>query len=996
MVSFTSIMDAVSDYSTLSTFPEAEPMCAQIATTLNENKLTIKAFLDKLQIAASEQLPVKTFAETIAPKFSIPKKDAYFLYYGLKDPSQSRLMLSDFIFKIERKQSELAEENKSNIPVEPSPEASPDVSKVEEEKDVVVDSLDMNKELALGVIEFYNAVFGEQSKYKMNEKAVFKLFDTDASGYLTRAEFVGGLRKLRLKMNDQHIEEFVKMADKNGNNTISLAEFLETIKLARGRITTTKMQTLAAKHNKDPEVMYKEAVAKVKKFAESKKDDIVTFDYKFQLLDDNNEGVLSKALFEQALKDQNMGLADEEIKYPDLSFLHPLHRMICERADMNKNGVIDYEEFIKYLLSVNVTEIPKSATLKKQAVPKPAAEAIVNPDIASPLMLENIRVLKEETNFFRYSSSAIPIDKIITKIDTPFHRFRLKVPRHFMKKDKTTGKFYATIVNSKRAAFLCAEVLFRRLQPGEKFSDPDFGPTAEDPTGGCSLYPGGIRPASLNSGTFSSLTYSRVAVCPDPQDVRWLRPAEIAKEYAECNKVDVDPLFMDREGVNANDVEQGRLPDCWFVSAMSALAANGDTMIMSNLDRNLLAGLNMPDAVISKAMQHQLYNSVFSPLFHYYVTKGMYVFRFMVDYEWRYVITDDKLPCDANGVLLYAKGTQKQSTGATVKEFWVSLIEKAYAKLHGNFYYLTGGYIHEALSDLTGLAPLRIELKSINPDKSPSRDLVDSFWNKLLAMAGHFTMGCSATGATEGPIMDNDTRMPTGLMSGHAYAILDAFQIEKKVPREGKDGTKGKSRLIRLRNPWGHDEWTGKWCDDSEEIKKNQEAIEVYYNKATQEEVVSEFKIKLSKHEKWKAIGEEDGTFLMCYKDWRTYFTTMFVCKDFFSEEEPYRGVRYGYEMSKENNGGTPMGKAMKPEDCIAWAKNPHVKLSVKETEVTIHITVTQEDARIKDAAVIKEAMERNADPFENVTDYSYTKTLLSQCFTILRCDGALQTSLDK
>ncbi len=486
-----------------------------------------------------------------------------------------------------------------------------------------------------------------------------------------------------------------------------------------------------------------------------------------------------------------------------------------------------------------------------------------------------------------------------------------------------------------------------------------------------------------------------VATSPDPHDVRWLRPAEITKEYSECNKHEVEPLFMDKEGVNANDVEQGKLPDCWFVSALSALAANGESMIMSNLDRGLLGSLSLPETVITKSMQTTLYNSVFSPLFHFYVTKGMYVLRFMVDYQWRYVITDDKLPCDSSGVPLYAKDKQKLDPQASVKEFWVSLIEKAYAKLHGSYYYLTGGYIHEGLSDLTGLTPVRMELKKINPANEPTRDAVDTFWNKLVSMAGHFTMGCSASGETEGAIRGIDN-MPTGLISGHAYAILDAFQIEKKKPREGRTETKGKSRLIRLRNPWGHDEWTGHWADDSPEIRDNQSVIEAYYNKATHEEVLTEFKVKVAKHERWKAAGEEDGTFLMCYRDWRTYFTTMFVCNDFFSEDDPHKGVRYGYEMTKESNGGTPFGRVQKEEDCIAWAKNPYVKFSVKDTEVTIHVTVTQEDARIKDAAAIKEAMERNADPYENVTEYSYTKTLLSMCFTILRCDGALQTSLEK
>ncbi len=315
LISFSALMDYIGNYSTLSKFPDVDQMCTQIAQSLNDKKQTMKDFIDKLAIDPNSEISVKTFVEKVAEPLGFRGKDAYFLYYGLKDPNESRIVVELVITKIEDKRTELAEaHDKSAGEIKSNVGGEPDISQ-DEEKEVVIDSKEMSKELAMGVIEFYDVAFGEHSKYKMSEKAIFKLFDTDASGYLTRTEFVAGLRKLRLKMTDQHIDEFLKMADRNESNTISLAEFLETIKLARARITTARMQTLAAKHNMDPEAMYNIALEKVKKFAENKKSDIVNFEYKFQLLDDANEGVLQKTMFEQALREQNIGLSDEEIKY---------------------------------------------------------------------------------------------------------------------------------------------------------------------------------------------------------------------------------------------------------------------------------------------------------------------------------------------------------------------------------------------------------------------------------------------------------------------------------------------------------------------------------------------------------------------------------------------------------------------------------------------------------------------------------------------------------
>ncbi len=41
-----------------------------------------------------------------------------------------------------------------------------------------------------------------------------------------------------------------------------------------------------------------------------------------------------------------------------------------------------------------------------------------------------------------------------------------------------------------------------------------------------------------------------------------------------------------------------------------------------------------------------------------------------------------------------------------VKEIWPMILEKAYAKLYGSFKFIYGGFVSEALSDLTNGAPM--------------------------------------------------------------------------------------------------------------------------------------------------------------------------------------------------------------------------------------------------------------------------------------------------
>jgi calpain-15 len=117
------------------------------------------------------------------------------------------------------------------------------------------------------------------------------------------------------------------------------------------------------------------------------------------------------------------------------------------------------------------------------------------------------------------------------------------------------------------------------------------------------------------------------------------------------------------ETIEPNDVRPGVLGNEWFLSAVALLAER--------------------PALIERLFITKEINSA-----------GIYKLRLCKNGEWSTVTVDDYFPCYPEGEPLFAK--------CHGNELWVMLLEKAFAKLHGNYYLLRGGYVHEALIDLTG------------------------------------------------------------------------------------------------------------------------------------------------------------------------------------------------------------------------------------------------------------------------------------------------------
>jgi hypothetical protein len=137
---------------------------------------------------------------------------------------------------------------------------------------------------------------------------------------------------------------------------------------------------------------------------------------------------------------------------------------------------------------------------------------------------------------------------------------------------------------------------------------------------------------------------------------------------------------------------------------------------------------------------------------------------------------------------------------------WGPFIEKAVAKLHGNFAHIDGGDPSEAVMTLNGgekvhLAHNGDAAEVYNLEKSTPEEIFDELFKYDVERA------IMMTGTEASPGGDSD-RLPNGLFLQHAYTVLGAYKL--------KNGEK----LIKVRNPHGNTgdfEWDGgykgRWHD---------------------------------------------------------------------------------------------------------------------------------------------------------------------------------------
>nr|XP_021140491.1 calpain-13 isoform X4 [Columba livia]XP_021140493.1 calpain-13 isoform X4 [Columba livia]XP_021140494.1 calpain-13 isoform X4 [Columba livia]XP_021140495.1 calpain-13 isoform X4 [Columba livia]XP_021140496.1 calpain-13 isoform X4 [Columba livia]XP_021140497.1 calpain-13 isoform X4 [Columba livia]XP_021140498.1 calpain-13 isoform X4 [Columba livia]XP_021140499.1 calpain-13 isoform X4 [Columba livia]XP_021140500.1 calpain-13 isoform X4 [Columba livia] len=267
--------------------------------------------------------------------------------------------------------------------------------------------------------------------------------------------------------------------------------------------------------------------------------------------------------------------------------------------------------------------------------------------------------------------------------------------------------------------------------------------------------------------------------------IQWKRPTELQRNP-----------YLIVDGVSRFDIMQGEIGDCWMLAALGSLT----------LRKQFLENVLPKD---------QGFQDDYAGIFH---------FRFWQCGAWVDVVIDDRLP--------FLNGRYLSVQPRTSNEFWPSLLEKAYAKLRGSYQNLHGGYLSDALVDLTGGVQVQFSLKDPPPDLEEILKAADK---------SHCLMGCSTSSQ-----LKRNIELRNGIVQGHAYTVTGAVKIRYK---------NGWKHIVRIWNPWGHGEWKGSWSDNSPQW----DYVEPKYREAL-------------------LRNKDDGEFWMSCKNFQEQFSHLYIC----------------------------------------------------------------------------------------------------------------------
>ena len=250
----------------------------------------------------------------------------------------------------------------------------------------------------------------------------------------------------------------------------------------------------------------------------------------------------------------------------------------------------------------------------------------------------------------------------------------------------------------------------------------------------------------------------------------------------------------------SNDIEQGELGDCYYLSVLSALSENPERI------KKLL-----PKPKITE--------------------EGVYECDVYIHGNLTPIVIDDYFPVIENEneetEIAFANMNQES------KNIWPMLLEKVWAKCNLSYEDIIIGNSAEAFEFLS---PAPYDTYYHNVDTKKLFDLIRQSLKKGFIVVSDITL-------TENTNLDFLSKI--GLLTNHAYPIIDTAILRQNTTE---------IKLLKIKNPWGTNEWNGDWSENSGKWTEN-------------------FRKNVGYEEK------EKGVFWMAYEDFIQFYTSTHICQ---------------------------------------------------------------------------------------------------------------------
>lgn len=140
--------------------------------------------------------------------------------------------------------------------------------------------------------------------------------------------------------------------------------------------------------------------------------------------------------------------------------------------------------------------------------------------------------------------------------------------------------------------------------------------------------------------------------------------------------------------------------------------------------------------------------------------QGIWAVSMFKNGERRSVVMDDHIPC-SDGSPCFSK--------ANGNELWVTILEKAWAKLHGSYERIEAGFAHEVMRDMTG-AP------------SYDHDCDDEgLFEKIMHYDKKNYIMAASAGSTDASA---EMLEELGLVAQHSYGMIAAARVTDQLGEE--------------------------------------------------------------------------------------------------------------------------------------------------------------------------------------------------------------------